>query len=247
MSMNRAEHMAYKISFKWIELISWSRAERVCVGGADGRDGSIGQWAASSLLWFIFPQDLSKNCQHINQHRTRIRPTLHLLRHPIILCRSFHYCLLTTFSAPPSARNKTLNTHFPLLHICPMKNWTEVLYCCTLNSTCFIQRRRRQCEALMCQTRLSGFVCCKYLNISIDIPPGPAPGEHAARRWKAGARQLLCRYDADWQLGLCCFEPPGRKKKQKKKIAVNFSLFPPFLLFQAEGLFCGYEPLSWWQ
>lgn len=29
----------------------------------------------------------------------------------------------------------------------------------------------------MCQTRLSGFVCCKYLNISIDIPPGRAPGE----------------------------------------------------------------------
>lgn len=104
MSMNRAEHMAYKISFKWIELISGSRAarERVCVGGADGRDVSIGQWAASSLLWFIFPQALSKNCQHINQHRTRVRRTLHLLRHPIILCRSFHYCLLTTFSAPPT-------------------------------------------------------------------------------------------------------------------------------------------------
>lgn len=146
-----------------------------------------------------------------------------------------------------SERNKTLNTRFPLLHICPMKNWTEVLYCCTLNSTCFIQRRRQHCKALMCQTRLSGFVCCKYLNISIDIPPGPAPGEHAARRWKAGARQLLCRYDADWQLGLCCFEPPGRKKKTKKKNCCQFFTFSPFLLFQAEGLFCEYEPLSWWQ
>lgn len=104
MSMNRAEHMAYKISFKWIELISWSRAVRecVCVGGADGRDVSIGQWGASSLLWFIFPQELSKNRQHINHHRTRVRPTLHLLRHPIILCCSFHYCLLTRFSVPAS-------------------------------------------------------------------------------------------------------------------------------------------------
>lgn len=95
---------------------------------------------------------------------------------------SFHYCLFTRFRSLPPTRNKTLNTHFPLLHICPKKNWTEVRYCRTLNSTCFTRRRRRHCEALMCQTRLSGFVCCKYLNISIDIPPGPAPGEHAARR-----------------------------------------------------------------
>lgn len=130
-----------------------------------------------------------------------------------------------------------------------MKNWTEALYSCALNSTWFysMRRRRRQhCEALMCQTRLSGFVCRKYLNISIDIPPGRRLVEKM-KGWSSAApvqiwRRLTARlvsFRASWRKN-------NNKKTRRKKVLSNF--YPrPLLLFQAEGLFCGYEPLSWWQ
>lgn len=69
----------------------------------------------------------------------------------------------------------------------------------------------------MCQTRLSGFVCCKYLNISIDIPPGPAPAEGDERLVLGSSCADMTQTDSSACVVSSLLEKKNKTNKQKKE------------------------------
>lgn len=72
----------------------------------------------------------------------------------------------------------------------------------------------------MCLTRLSGFVCCKYLNISIDIPPGPAPAEGDERPVLGSSCADMMQTDSSARVVSSLLE--RKINKTRKKLLSNF-------------------------
>lgn len=91
----------------------------------------------------------------------------------------------------------------------------------------------------MCQSRLQALCAVKYLNISIDIPPGRAPGEGDERLVLGSSCADMTQTDSSACVVSSLLEKErGKKKTKQEKSAVRFSP-RPLLLFQAEGLFFG--------